>query len=160
MLEPEDLKKALEKAEKTHNQAERLVASAKLKCDRTEAEFVLVLGEFEDRIEDGEMPPEEEKECEKRYGQANEAMEAALEKLRQEQEPLQKARKRMLELRRLMKKKTAGAAVPRMSLGAPAVGLQPGDAKLVLGASELPSGEPNPRLVEVSVSLGESDPVM
>ena len=115
MLKLEELKKALEKAEVTHNQAERLVASAKLKCQRTEAEYELVLGEFEDRIEDGGMSPEEEKECGKRYDQAAEAMEAALEKFRQKQEPLQKARQGVLELRRLMEKKTAGAAVPRIA---------------------------------------------
>ena len=115
MLKLEELKKALEKAEVTHNQAERLVASAKLKCQRTEAEYELVLGEFEDRIEDGGMSPEEEKECGKRYDQAAEAMEAALEKFRQKQEPLQKARQGVLELRRLMEKKTAGAAVSRIA---------------------------------------------
>ena len=163
----EELRKEQEKAKVTHNQVERLVAGAKLKCDRMEAEYVFVSGEFEDKIEDGEMSPEEEKECEKRYGQATDAMEAALANLKQKQGPLQKARKRVLELRRLMKEKTAEAAVPRTSPGAPAVGLQPGDAKPALSASELfrpaqvlSSGESNPRSAEDSVGLGESEPVM
>ena len=162
----EELRKELEKAKMTHNQVGRLVAGAKLKCDRMEAEYELVSGEFEDKIEDGEMLPEEEKECQKRYDQATDAMAAATANLRQKQEPSQKARKRVLELRRLMKEKTAGAAVPRTSPGAPAVGLQPGDAETAPSASELfrlaqalSSGESKPRLAEVSVSLGESEPV-
>ena len=105
-------------------------------------------------------------ECQKRYDQAAEALAAATENLRQKQEPAQKARKRMLELQRLMKEKTAGAVEPRTSPGAPAVGLQPGDVESALSESELlrlaqassPS-KANPRSAEDSVNLGESEPV-
>ena len=162
----EEMVKELEKAKLTHNRIERIVTRAKLKCDKKEAEYELVSEEMDDKIEDGTMSPEEEMECQKRYDQAAEALAAATENLRQKQEPVQKARKRMLELQRLMKETTAGAVEPRTSPGAPAVGLQPGDVESALSESELlrlaqassPS-KANPRSAEDSVNLGESEPV-